>query len=204
MAGVKKIVAGRKSLEATESFKPLDPAKLLSKSPEATKTTEQSLGTIAKLMDKPDAAAALIKTEPSVIERTAKGVDITGGQYSKVPEITKPAVDVDPVAVWDEPAKGGLKETLGTGVKGLGYAASVASGVKKLQSRDETAQLGGAMQTAGGGAGLVAMTNFWNPVGWAAAIPAVLSVGGSLMGGGGTDPFAKTPLGRYRRRVGIG
>ena len=73
-----------------------------------------------------------------------------------------------------------------------------------MQSRDETAQLGGAIQTAGGVAGLVAMTNFWNPVGWAAAIPAVLSVGGSLMGGGGTDPLAKTPLGRYRRRVGIG
>jgi len=186
----------------------LDPAKLLSKSPEATKTTEQSLGTIAKLMDKPDAAAALIKTEPSVIERTAKGVDITGGQYSKVPEITKPAVDVDPVAVWGEPAKGGLKETLGKAGKvgkGLGYGVSAVSGVQRL-AKGETGEerLGGAVQAAGGVAGLVAMTNFWNPVGWAAAIPAALSIGGGLMGGGGNDALSKTPLGRYRRRVGIG
>ena len=103
-----------------------------------------------------------------------------------------------------ETAKAGLKETLGKTATGLGYGVSIASGAQKLKSKDETTRLGGGLQVAGGAAGLVAMTNFWNPVGWAAAIPAALSIGGGLMGGGGNDPLAKTPLGRYRRRVGIG
>jgi hypothetical protein len=97
-------------------------------------------------------------------------------------------------------AAGGLKKVLG----GIGSAYSIGTGLSKMQSKDETTRLGGGLQVAGGAAGLVAMTNFWNPVGWAAAIPAALSIGGGLMGGGGSDPLAKTPLGRYRRRVGIG
>ena len=104
-----------------------------------------------------------------------------------------------------ETAKAGLKETLGKTAAGLGYGVSIASGAQRL-SKGRTAEekIGGGLQVAGGAAGLVAMTNFWNPVGWAAAIPAALSLGGGLMGGGGSDPLAKTPLGRYRRRVGIG
>ena len=137
--------------------------------------------------------------DPSIIE-SAGGP----GEYFKSEAFTK-AHTVPEIA--GEAGKGGLKEALGkagTVGKGLGYAGSVAMGVKKMQSKDGTARVGGAVQTAGGVAGLVAMTNFWNPVGWAAAIPAALSIGGGLMGaGGGTDPLAGTPLGKYRRRVGI-
>ena len=104
----------------------------------------------------------------------------------------------------EEVAKGGLKSTLGKVAGGVGAGLSVAAGVEKLKSKDQATRIGGAMQVAGGAAGAVALTNFWNPVGWAAAIPAALSIGGGLMGGGGADPLAKTPLGRYRRRVGIG
>jgi hypothetical protein len=137
--------------------------------------------------------------DPSIIE-SAGGP----GEYFKSEAFTK-AHTVPEIAgeAVGEAAKGGLKEALGKGVAGVGYAASIGAGISKLQSKDETAQLGGAIQTAGGVAGLVAMTNFWNPVGWAAAIPAVLSVGGGLMGGGGKG-LAGTPIGRYRRRVGIG
>ena len=137
-------------------------------------------------------------TDPATIStEAAAGLEPVAGEVAKAGtgEVAKAGAG--------EAAKGGLKSALGKGVAGVGYAASIGAGISKLQSKDETARLGGAMQTAGGVAGLVAMTNWWNPVGWAAAIPAVLSVGGGLMGGGGTDPLAGTPLGKYRRRVGI-
>tara|TARA_R110002020_G_C16292005_1_gene772489 strand:- start:1990 stop:3000 length:1011 start_codon:yes stop_codon:yes gene_type:complete len=108
----------------------------------------------------------------------------------------------------EEVSKAGLKEVLGTGAKGATYGLSLASGIKDI-SKGKTAEkrTGGALKAAGGAAGLVAMTNFWNPVGWAAAVPAALSIAGQglgMMGGRGNDPLSKTPLGRYRRRVGIG
>ena len=210
VAGVKKIVAGRKSLEATESFKPLDPAKLLSKSPQATEAAEKSLGTIDKLIGgkKP---VGVVDPQVSIGEITqaknlSYGTDVTKLSAEAAAGIEPVAGEVAKAGA-GEAGKGGLKEALGkagTVGKGLGYAGSVAMGVKKMQSKDGTARVGGAVQTAGGVAGLVAMTNFWNPVGWAAAIPAALSIGGGLMGaGGGTDPLAGTPLGKYRRRVGI-
>jgi len=133
-------------------------------------------------------------------------IEAAGGrkEYFKS-EAFKADFPVDELAVFDEPAKGGLKETLGKAGKGVGYGLSAVKGVQRL-AEGETGEerLGGAVQAAGGVAGLVAMTNFWNPVGWAAAIPLALSVGGGLMGGGGNDALSKTPLGRYRRRVGIG
>jgi len=137
-----------------------------------------------------------VNIDPSAIEAA-------GGEkaYFKSEEFKK-AFPMPEVS--GEAAKAGLKETLGKTAAGLGYGVSIASGAQKLKSKDETARLGGAMQVAGGTAGLVAMTNLWNPVGWAALIPAALSLGGGFMGGGGSDPLAKTPLGRYRRRVGIG
>mgnify|MGYP003145602088 FL=1 len=210
VAGVKKIVAGRKPLEATESFKPLNPAKLLSKSPKATEAAEKSLGTIDKLIGgkKP---VGVVDPQVSIGEITqaknlSYGTDVTKLSAEAAAGIEPVAGEVAKAGA-GEAGKGGLKEALGkagTVGKGLGYAGSVAMGVKKMQSKDGTARVGGAVQTAGGVAGLVAMTNFWNPVGWAAAIPAALSIGGGLMGaGGGTDPLAGTPLGKYRRRVGI-
>ena len=137
-----------------------------------------------------------VNIDPSVIEAA-------GGEskYFKSEEFKK-AFPMPEAA--GETAKAGLKETLGKGAAGLGYGASVVSGAQKLAKGETTEEkIGGGLQVAGGAAGLVAMTNFWNPVGWAAAIPAALSIGGGLMGGG-SDPLAKTPLGRYRRRVGIG
>ena len=108
----------------------------------------------------------------------------------------------------EEASKAGLKEVLGTGAKGATYGLSLASGIKDISKGKTTEQrTGGALKAAGGAAGLVAMTNFWNPVGWVAALPAALSIAGQgvgMMGGKGNDPLSKTPLGRYRRRVGVG
>ncbi len=103
----------------------------------------------------------------------------------------------------EEAAKGGLKSTLGKAAGGIGAGLSIASGAKRLQSEDEMTRVGGALQVGGGVAGAVALTNFWNPVGWAAAIPAALSIGGGLIGGGSSDSLGKTPIGRARRRLNI-
>lgn len=132
----------------------------------------------------------------------------SASDYFKSHEFTK-AHPVPEISgeVAGEAAKGGLKSALGIGAKGIGYGYSLASGISNI-SKGQTAEAraGGALQAAGGAAGLVAMTNFWNPVGWAAAIPAALSLTGtgvSMSGGKGGDPLSRTPLGRYRRRVGI-
>ena len=103
----------------------------------------------------------------------------------------------------EEAVKGGLKSTLGKAAGGIGAGLSIASGAKRLQSEDEMTRVGGALQVGGGVAGAVALTNFWNPVGWAAAIPAALSIGGGLIGGGSSDSLGKTPIGRARRRLNI-
>jgi hypothetical protein len=71
-----------------------------------------------------------------------------------------------------------------------------------LKSKDKATQLGGAMQVAGGAAQAVALTNFWNPAGWAAAIPAALSLGGSFMGGD-RNALSRTPIGKSLRRLNI-
>jgi hypothetical protein len=103
----------------------------------------------------------------------------------------------------EEAAKGGLKSTLGKVAGGVGAGISIASGAQRLQSEDEMTRLGGALQVGGGVAGAVALTNFWNPVGWAAAVPAALSIGGGLIGGGSNDMLGRTPIGRARRRLNI-
>ena len=200
-------------VKAVDDPEYLDPSKLLDKSGEVHTTSEKSLATIAKITEEPDAVASLLKTDPSVIERSAKGVDITGGEYSKVPDIIKPKVEVGAEAVLSEPAKGGLKSALGKGAKGIGYGYSLASGISNISKGQTTeARAGGALQAAGGAAGLVAMTNFWNPVGWAAALPAALSLAGAGLSKkdkktkwiSAVDALKRTPIGRYRRRVGIG
>ncbi len=96
----------------------------------------------------------------------------------------------------------------GSGVLGkLGYGAALAGGLAIAADKRASAQqrVGGGVSAAGGAAGLIAATNFWNPVGWAAAIPAALGVAGTGLSltGGKKDSLAGTPLGRYRRRVGI-
>jgi len=111
-----------------------------------------------------------------------------------VAEAVKPATE--------EAAKGGLKSTLGKVAGGIGAGLSVASGVERLKSKDQATQLGGAMQVAGGAAQAVALTNFWNPAGWAAAIPAALSIGGSFMGGD-RSAIGRTPIGKSLRRLNI-
>jgi|TARA_R100000458_G_scaffold35567_1_gene32963 hypothetical protein len=103
----------------------------------------------------------------------------------------------------EEAAKGGLKSTLGKVASGVGAGISIASGAQRLQSEDEMTRLGGALQVGGGVASAVALTNFWNPVGWAAAVPAAVSLGGSLIGGGSNDMLGRTPIGRARRRLNI-
>jgi hypothetical protein len=134
--------------------------------------------------------------DPSVIEEAGGATKYFGSEaFQKAHPVP---------GVVSETAKAGLKETLGKGVKGLGYGASVVSGAQRLaEGRTTEEKIGGGLQVAGGTAGLISMTNLWNPVGWAAAIPAALSLGGGLMGGGG-GRLAGTPLGKYRRRVGIG
>jgi len=102
----------------------------------------------------------------------------------------------------EEAAKGGLKSTLGKVAGGVGAGLSVASGVERLKSKDKATQIGGAMQVAGGAAQAVALTNFWNPAGWAAAIPAALSLGGSFMGGD-RNALSRTPIGKSLRRLNI-
>tara|TARA_R110002167_G_scaffold353158_1_gene566325 strand:+ start:204 stop:1166 length:963 start_codon:yes stop_codon:yes gene_type:complete len=101
-----------------------------------------------------------------------------------------------------EAAKGGLKSTLGKVAGGIGAGLSVASGVERLKSKDQATRIGGGLQVAGGAAGAVALTNFWNPVGWAAAVPAALSIGGSFMGGD-RSAIGRTPIGKSLRRLNI-
>ena len=101
-----------------------------------------------------------------------------------------------------EAAKGGLKSTFGKVAGGIGAGVSIASGAERLKSKDQATQLGGAMQVAGGAAQAVALTNFWNPAGWAAAIPAALSIGGGLMGGD-RSAIGRTPIGKSLRRLNI-
>ena len=104
--------------------------------------------------------------------------------------------------VAEETAKGGLTSTLGKVAGGIGAGLSIASGAERLKSKDQTTQLGGAMQVAGGAAQAVALTNFWNPAGWVAAIPAALSLGGSFVGGD-RSALARTPIGKSLRRLNI-
>ena len=111
-----------------------------------------------------------------------------------VAEAVKPATE--------EAAKGGLKSTLGKVAGGVGAGLSVASGVERLKSKDKATRIGGGLQVAGGAAQAVALTNFWNPAGWAAAIPAALSLGGSFMGGD-RNALSRTPIGKSLRRLNI-
>ena len=109
-------------------------------------------------------------------------------------------------AAGEEAVKGGLKATLGKAVGPTLSAAGLAGGLYAMKTgKTEESRIGGGIAAAGGAAGLVAATNFWNPVGWAAAIPAALSIAGAAYGstGGKSDPLSSTPLGRYRRRIGI-
>jgi hypothetical protein len=177
----------------------LDASKLLSKSAEMKKATGSAVETIGKLIETPKPVAA-VGPQTSIGEITQAKNLPHGTDVSKLDPTSAAGLETGA----GEATKAGLKETLGKGAAGLGYGASVVSGAQRLAEGKTTEEkIGGGLQVAGGAAGLVAMTNFWNPVGWAAAIPAALSIGGGLMGGG-SDPLARTPLGRYRRRVGIG
>jgi len=174
---------------------------LTSGTAEMEKTTGTAVETIGKLIEssKPVAVAG---PQASIGEITQAKNLPHGTDVSKLS--AKAAAGLEPVA--GEATKAGLKETLGKGATGLGYGASLVSGAQKLAKGKTTQeQVGGGLQAAGGAAGLVAMTNWWNPVGWAAAIPAALSIGGGVLGATqGGDPIMSTPLGKYRRRVGIG
>ena len=80
---------------------------------------------------------------------------------------------------------------------------SAVSGAKKAVHGDTRQErVGGAVQTAGGIAGVLAATNAWNPVGWAAAIPAALSIGGGMYSATGNKRM--TTLEMRRRRLGLG
>ena len=137
--------------------------------------------------------------------KIAKWVEETGGnatEYFKSEAFLKENPVPEYQAPTAEGAEGGLKGTLGKVATGAGAALSLASGLERMKSRDETTQLGGAMQTAGAVATAVAMTNWWNPVGWVAAIPAALSIGGSFVGGD-RSAIRRTPVGKTLRRMNI-
>tara|TARA_R110000737_G_scaffold350826_2_gene391052 strand:- start:344 stop:1567 length:1224 start_codon:yes stop_codon:yes gene_type:complete len=130
-----------------------------------------------------------------------------GGNLEKaveaVPGATTAATDVgEAVAeeVGKETAKGGLKTALGA----AGSALALGGGLYTAAKGDTTQQrVGGGVAAAGGAAGLIAATNFWNPVGWAAAIPAALSIGGGALTATGGKSYGSTPHDSYRRRIGI-
>ena len=197
---VERAIAESEAIKTTATrdapLEQLDPSKLLSKSAEMEKTTGTAVETIGKLIESSKPVADT-------------GAQVTIGKIKPAKVLatgTDPATISTEAAAGLEPAKAGIKETLGKGVKGLGYGASLVSGAQKLAKGKTTQeQVGGGLQAAGGAAGLVAMTNWWNPVGWAAAIPAALSIGGGMLGATqGGDPIMSTPLGKYRRRVGVG
>jgi len=125
-----------------------------------------------------------------------------GGNLQKAVEVTPGATEVVAETAGKEAAKGGLKSALST----AGYGLSLGGGLYTAAKGETTQQrVGGGIAAAGGAAGLIAATNFWNPVGWAAAIPAALSIGGGAVTatGGKKNRLGGTPLDRYRRRIGI-
>ena len=200
---VERAIAESEAIKTTATrdapLEQLDPSKLLSKSAEMEKTTGTAVETIGKLIE---SSKPVADTGAQVTIGKIKPAKVLATGTDPATISTEAAAGLEPVA--GEATKAGLKETLGKGVVGLGYGASVASGAKRLaEGKTTEEQIGGGLQVAGGTAGLVAMTNLWNPVGWAALIPAALSLGGGLMGGGDKG-LAGTPLGKYRRRVGIG
>ena len=146
--------------------------------------------------------------------RASAGGGTTAAAKQKAQIIQQKNIDsleIDPIANYagepskvatEEATKGGLKSTLGKVAGGIGAGVSIASGVERMKSRDEATQLGGAMQTAGGVAQAVALTNWWNPAGGGAAIPAALSIGGSFVGGD-RGAIGRTPVGRTLRRLNI-
>ena len=130
-----------------------------------------------------------------------------GGNLEKaveaVPGATTAATDVGEAVAKEagkETAKGGLKTALGA----AGSALALGGGLYTAAKGDTTQQrVGGGVAAAGGAAGLIAATNFWNPVGWAAAIPAALSIGGGALTATGGKTYGSTPHDSYRRRIGI-
>jgi len=127
-----------------------------------------------------------------------KAVEVSPGATKVAGEVGKEVVE----AAGEEAAKGGLKSALST----AGYGLSLGGGLYTAAKGETTQQrVGGGIAAAGGAAGLIAATNFWNPVGWAAAIPAALSIGGGAVTatGGKKNRLGGTPLDRYRRRIGI-
>ena len=169
------------------------------------KTVEQLFGkkpteageTVAKVFGEKSTQAeinaAIAKATKVVEARKAAGV---AGEVGK--EVTE--------AAGEEAVKGGLKATLGKAVGPTLSAAGLAGGLYAMKTgKTEESRIGGGIAAAGGAAGLIAATNFWNPVGWAAAIPAALSIGGGAVTatGGKKNRLGGTPLDRYRRRIGI-
>ena len=157
--------------------------------------------------------------KPAVVTQAQKVETVKAGGASIAPEPVKDIgqtvakiggegatqVEID-MAMQEAQKRLALKDTLGKAgkvVSGVGYGVSAVSGAKKAVHGDTRQErVGGAVQTAGGIAGVLAATNAWNPVGWAAAIPAALSIGGGMYSATGNKRM--TPLEMRRRRLGLG
>jgi len=151
---------------------------------------------------RPDTISLATHTQADIDKRIAEATKTILARKAGGDVAVTGVGDVAVKAAGEKVAKGGLKSALGK----AGSAFSLAGGLYAMKKgKTEEARIGGAVSAAGGAAGLIAATNFWNPVGWAAAIPAALSVAGAAYGSTGrkSDSLSRTPLGRYRRRIGI-